>query len=229
MRYLKGLKAGAFFSGLVPGVDIGMEYYYRHLFEKKLKQLYGFNYEEAKHSATKNNSEIELVNNRTPRGYSVQMDNINNNSIIDQIDNRNNSVIVNNSALYLENTKKQEKKIDKQINKGVSNKLRNVNTFTSAIGQTSELIVGISGEIILEAGAQIACFALLPITCIVFGALSCYNIHKDCRNMLNIFEKAFTPLKFKTLLSYIQSFQEAIKYLKKISKKFAQDKNGDRN
>ena len=83
LRYLKGLKAGAFFSGLVPGVDIGMEYYYRHLFEKKLKQLYGFNYEEAKHSATKNNSEIELVNNRTPRGYSVQMDNINNNSIID--------------------------------------------------------------------------------------------------------------------------------------------------
>ena len=229
LRYLKGLKAGAFFSGWVPGVDIGMEYYYRYLFEKKLKQLYGFNYEEAKHSATKNNSEIELVNNRTPRGYSMQMDNINNNSIIDQIDNRNNSEIINYSTLYLENTKKQEKKIDKQIYKGVSNKLRNVNSFTSTIGQTSELIVGISGEIILEAGAQVACFALLPITCIVFGALSCYNIHKDCKTMLNIYEKAFTPLKFKTLLSYIQSFQEAIKYLKKISKKFAQDKNDDRN
>ena len=163
LRYLKGLKAGAFFSGLVPGVDIGMEYYYRYLFEKKLKQLYGFNYKEAEISISRNNSvsidnennsEIEVVNNRTPRGYSMQMDNINNNSIIDQIDNRNNSVIVNNSALYLENTKKQEKKIDKQIDKGVSNKLRNVNTFTSAIGQTSELIVGISGEIILEVGAQ---------------------------------------------------------------------------
>ena len=95
-----------------------------------------------------------------------------------------------------------------------------MNTITSAIGQAGELFVGISGEIILEAGAQIACVALLPITCIVFGALSCYNIHKDCRNMLNIFEKAFTPLKFKTLLGYIQSFQQAIEYLKKISEKF---------
>ena len=228
LRYLKGLKAGAFFSGWVPGVDIGMEYYYRYLFEKKLKQLYGFNYEEAKNSTAKNNSEIELAN-ETQKYYSIQMDNINNNSIIDQIDNRNNSEIINYSTLYLENTKKQEKKIDKQMDDQISNKLRNVNTITSSLGQAGELFVGISGEIILEAGAQVACFALLPITCIVFGALSCYNIHKDCKTMLNIYEKAFTPLKFKTLLSYIQSFQEAIKYLKKISKKFAQDKNGDRN
>ena len=34
LKYLKGLKAGAFFSGWVPGLDIGMEYYYRHLFKK---------------------------------------------------------------------------------------------------------------------------------------------------------------------------------------------------
>ena len=232
LRYLKGLKAGAFFSGWVPGVDIGMEYYYRYLFEKKLKQLYGFNYKEAEISISRNNSvsidnennsEIEVVNNRTPRGYSMQMDNINNNSIIEPTDQRSNSVNISN------NMKKQEKKIDKHIDNQVSNKIRNVSAITGAIGEAGELFVGISGEIILEVGAQTLCFALLPITCIVFGALSCYNIHKDCKTMLNIYEKAFTPLKFKTLLSYIQSFQEAIKYLKKISKKFAQDKNDDRN
>ena len=39
LKYLKGLKAGAFFSGWVPGLDIGMEYYYRHLFKEKLKYL----------------------------------------------------------------------------------------------------------------------------------------------------------------------------------------------
>ena len=47
--------------------------------------------------------------------------------------------------------------------------------------------------------------------------------------MLNIYEKAFTPLKFKTLLGYIQSFQQAIEYLEKISEKFGKDKNGGRN
>ena len=223
LRYLKGLKAGAFFSGLVPGVDIGMEYYYRYLFEKKLKQLYGFNYKEAEISISRNNSvsidnennsEIEVVNNRTPRGYSMQMDNINNNSIIEPTDQRSNSVNISN------NMKKQEKKIDEHIDNQVSNKIRNVSAITGAIGEAGELFVGISGEIILEVGAQTLCFALLPITCIVFGALSCYNIHKDCMIMLNIFEKAFTPLKFKTLLGYIQSFQQAIEYLEKISEKF---------
>ena len=39
LKYLKGLKAGAFFSGWVPGLDIDMEYYYRHLFKEKLKYL----------------------------------------------------------------------------------------------------------------------------------------------------------------------------------------------
>ena len=116
--------------------------------------------------------------------------------------------------------KEQENKIDKHIDNQVSNKVRNVSAITGAIGEAGELFVGISGEIILEVGAQTLCFALLPITCIVFGALSCYNIHKDCMIMLNIFEKAFTPLKFKTLLGYIQSFQQAIEYLEKISEKF---------
>ena len=107
LRYLKGLKAGAFFSGWVPGVDIGMEYYYRYLFEKKLKQLYGFNYEEAEISISRNNSvsidnennsEIKLINNRTQIDHIIQVDNINNNSIIDPIDYSNNSEIISNNG-----------------------------------------------------------------------------------------------------------------------------------
>ena len=42
LNYLYQLRAGAFFSGFVPGLDIGMEYLYRHLFKEKLKFLYGF-------------------------------------------------------------------------------------------------------------------------------------------------------------------------------------------
>ena len=46
-QYLKNLKSGDFFSGMVPGLDIGMEYYYKYLFKEKLKSLYGFDYEQA--------------------------------------------------------------------------------------------------------------------------------------------------------------------------------------
>ena len=44
-NYLKRLKAWAFFTGMVPGLDIGMEYLYKNLFKEKLKSLYGFNYD----------------------------------------------------------------------------------------------------------------------------------------------------------------------------------------
>ena len=54
LEYLKGLKAGAFFSGMVPGVDIGMDYYYRKIFKDKLKALYGFDYDKAEESLNKN-------------------------------------------------------------------------------------------------------------------------------------------------------------------------------
>ena len=52
-NYLKGLKAGAFFSGMIPGLDIGMEYFYKYTFEKKLESIYGFNYDEAKEEIKK--------------------------------------------------------------------------------------------------------------------------------------------------------------------------------
>ena len=46
-EYMKGLKACAFFSGMIPGVDIGMEYFYKNKFKNKLKHLYGFDYNKA--------------------------------------------------------------------------------------------------------------------------------------------------------------------------------------
>ena len=54
-EYLKRLKTGAFFSGMVPGLDIGMEYYYKYLFKKRLKALYGFDYEQAKKALNETN------------------------------------------------------------------------------------------------------------------------------------------------------------------------------
>jgi hypothetical protein len=40
-KTIKRLKTEAFFTGMVPGLDIGMEYYYKNEFTKKLKTLYG--------------------------------------------------------------------------------------------------------------------------------------------------------------------------------------------
>ena len=57
-NYLKGLKAGAFFSGMVPGLDIGMEYLYKSLFKEKLKSLYGFDYNKAVNELKKKNFNV---------------------------------------------------------------------------------------------------------------------------------------------------------------------------
>ena len=58
-EYLKGLQAGAFFSGWIPALDIGMEYYYRKIFKEKLKFLYGFDYEQAQNAIGKKTEEAK--------------------------------------------------------------------------------------------------------------------------------------------------------------------------
>ena len=57
--YLKRLKAGAFFSGMIPGLDIGLEYYYKYLFKQKLKSLYSFDYDKAIYELNIKNNSIE--------------------------------------------------------------------------------------------------------------------------------------------------------------------------
>ena len=63
-KYLKNLKLSAFFSGMIPGVDIGMEYYYKYLFKKKLKALYGFDYDQAE----------EALKGKKPKKNSINED-----------------------------------------------------------------------------------------------------------------------------------------------------------
>ena len=64
-----------------------------------------------------------------------------------------------------------------------------------------------------------ASWALFPITCTAFGTWSVVNIHKDCNKILEIFDKAFTPLRYTTLSAYIQSFRIALQYLEVIGEK----------
>ena len=55
------------------------------------------------------------------------------------------------------------------------------------------------------------------------------NIHKDCNKRLEIFDEAFTPLRYETLSAYIQSFRLALKYLEYIGGKILEDDKKENN
>ena len=216
LNYLKGLKAGAFFSGMIPGLDIGMEYFYRNLFKKKLKHLYGYDLAEEK----KNINEIAEPRNTInfEKTKNLRASNLSNIDL---------GRIVPEDKEDLMSLAESEKKIKKKVNKEVTNKGRNT---LSIIGQAGNVgggvitqVAEVSARFAITETIQIASWFILPITAITFGSLSCFNIHRDCHDILDIFEKAYFNLKFDTLLAYVKSFRKAINYLEDISKKIIKD------
>ena len=195
LSYLKRLKAGAFFSGWVPGLDVGMEYYYRHLFKQKLKHLYGFDEIDNK-IKSKTNDKNEL------------------------------GPLLPNDDKRQEDLRTENEKILKEINVDITNKGRNsISFFGQSIhvgGGIATQVGEIASQFAISTTIQIASWFILPITVLAFGALSCYNIHKDCHTILEIYENSFYHRKFETLKAYINSFRKAIKYLEEISEKFKQ-------
>ena len=75
-------------------------------------------------------------------------------------------------------------------------------------------------KVVGSTGFKIASWVMLPAT--IFGCiyLSYKNIDKDCNEILDIFDKAYTPLRFKTLLNYIKAYENAVNYLEKVSLEF---------
>ena len=228
LDFLKGLKAGAFFSGWVPGLDIGMEYYYRYKFKEKLKHLYGFDYEKAEKFLKKENTEKDTDNNDSNNDDDDETTQFTE----DDFDKRKNNI------------KLEESKIDIEIEEEVTNKGRNAGAIIRGAGEIGQIalkalpttttvaaettaIATKAGALIakgtLATGLKIASWVLLPVTCIGFGAWSCANIHKDCHKILDIFDGAFSPLRFQTLLNYIKSFRTAINYLENINNKILED------
>ena len=102
-----------------------------------------------------------------------------------------------------------EQKIENQIDEEVNNKLRNT---------ISVLRVAASFGIK---------FAFSIPASVFFGWLSQNNIDNDCHKILEIFEKAYTPLRFKTLNSYVVSFMKAIQYLDGRGKEIVLEANKD--
>ena len=75
----------------------------------------------------------------------------------------------------------------------------------------------------ISSGLKIVSWAFLPITCIGFGTWSVLKVHKDCQKILKIYEEAFTPLKFETLLAYVKSYRLILRNLELIGKKLIEE------
>ena len=255
-EYLSGLKAGAFFSGMLPGVDIGMEYFYKNKFKTKLKSLYGFNYDEAKEIVEKEKKKKEEAKIqeekkiKEDKEYKLNEGNYSINSFSLEGDEYNEEMISLKEKQNFKfndqdynkrtnNTKKEEENIESEINKEINNKGKNTSSVIRVIFEVGGVIVKslpTAGEITLESGAivaragisaglKIASWVFLPLTCVAFGTWSFFKVKKDCKKILEIFTKAFTPLRFDTLFNYIRAFRFAIAYLKIIGEKIIKDSN----
>ena len=251
-NYLKGLKAGAFFTGMVPGLDIGMEYLYRNKFTKKLISLYGFDYEQAKEALNDNHNNLIKKNDGDNEESEIILDeeetnsdsNLFKNSINNDDDERQSLKMCYSLKFETEelvkrmtNSKKEVEEVKSKISDNISNVGKNTGSVIRGLGEAGSIALKIvptagrmtleSGEVIvragISAGLKIASWVLLPVTCIGFGAWSLVKVHKDCNKIMDIFEQAFTPLRFKTLYNYIKSFKKTFDDLDNIGKKIIED------
>ena len=98
---MKKLKAGAFFSGMIPGLDIGMEY----LFKEKLKSLYGFDCVQSGKVSKKEKEKIDKIDNNCDKENTNSLEISDFNSI--NIDERAN--LIENEKINKFNDKKEKK------------------------------------------------------------------------------------------------------------------------
>lgn len=215
-EYLKGLKAGAFFSGMIPGLDIGMEYYYKSKFKEKLESLYGFSYDEAKTDCKEGNKSIISHDDE-------------NYEFSDKPITPLKGEINDYEKILNDKEKKGEEMEDNNIGK-------NIGCIVRGGGEIGGIILKAlptAGEITLESGTVVVrtgisfgikavSWVLLPVTCVSFGTWSLLKVNKDCKKMLKLFQEAYS-LRFKTLYAYINSFRKAIKYLKSRGEKIIEE------
>ena len=261
MNYLKGLKTGAFFSGMVPGLDIGMEYFYKYKFTRKLESLYNYKIDEAE-KAAKEELEKKIKNENGEKKIQERKNILNEGNMpIDSYDNKSDKYNYEASTpirgdtcfrcmtelpdsyleLYLENANssadndEKTNEFKKKEEMDINNTGKNAASIVRGLGEIGSTVVkalptaGEAGSVALRTsisfGIKAASWAILPVTCIGFGTWSLVKVNKDCTKLLNIFDKAFIPLRFKTLSGYIKSFRQAISYLESIGKQIIKEEN----
>ena len=207
--YLLRLRAGALFSGMVPGLDIGMEYYYKYLFKQKLKSLYGFDYDEALKALN-----MAFKNEETEKINISKINNINDEEAY-LIEEKKEIKTDGDSSLKEAKTKKE-----KNVNEDpIKNTGKNIASTIRGVAGIGAIALRVFGHIGLRAASWVA----LPLTCIGFGYWSLFKIQGDCEKILKIFNDASFPLIFETLFSRIILIENSISHLKRLGQKIIED------
>ena len=162
-----------------------------------IKVLYGFDYKTAEEKVNSNSAND--MNKNIIEEYTKIKEKENNNFI----NNENESPLI-----------EVNKYIDNQINTKCSQIKTKIVKF---IKRSADVAVPVTG-FVLKQGVKTISFAFIPITTIVSIIWNKYNIEKDCKIYLNIFEEAFSKLKFEVLEHYVNAFIEIINKLDSIGK-----------
>jgi hypothetical protein len=105
------------------------------------------------------------------------------------------------------------KNIDDKINKCSQIKTKIVKLFK----RSADVIIPVTG-FVLKQGVKTIGFGFLPITTVISILWNKYNIESDCKKYLEIYEEAFSKLKFEVLEHYINAFIDVINNLDNIGK-----------
>ena len=226
LYYLEELKFGSFFSGLIPLANIPFHLGLKRLFKNKLIHLYGFDCT-TKEEENKSIEELDTKQNEIKEKNQInESENListdkdeDEDLISEKIDIEKEKINMNfeNKNMNLED----EKSIDKTINKNVSSKGRNAGVIVKGIVDIGVPIV----EYVITASIGAISFMIFPISILGTAIWSVYNIDKDCKKILDIFDKAFLKNKFITLEHYINAFRKVIDDIKFLGKKLVHDKN----
>ena len=198
LEYLKRLKMESYFTSVIPLVDILSEEGYKNLFKNKLKVLYGFDYQTAeKKLKFKNDNDI---NKKLMEEYTKLKEKENSNIITNETES---------STLI-----KVNQNIDNQINIKCNQIKTNILKFFK---RSMDIVVPVTG-FVLKQGIKTIGYGFLPITTIASILWNNYSIEKDCKIYLDIFEEAFSELKYEVLEHYTNAFIEVINKLDNIGK-----------
>ena len=108
-----------------------------------------------------------------------------------------------------------------EVNKYIDNQISKCNQYQTKIikfiKRSADIAVPVTG-FVLKQGVKAIGFAFLPITTVISIFWNKYNIEKDCKTYLDIFEGAFSKLKFEVLEHYVNAFIEVIDNLDSIGK-----------
>ena len=213
LYYLEELKFGSFFSGLIPLANIGFHLWLKHLFKKKLIHLYGFDCN-TKEEEDKNFKELDIKQNEIKEKSQInEPENLISNDGDEAKDLIDEKIDIKN----LEG----KKSIDNIINQKVGSKGRNAGVIIKGIVDIGVPVV----EYVVTASIGAISFMIFPITILGTAIWTTYNIDKDCKKILDIFDKAFLKNKFISLEHYINAFREVIKDIESLGKKLVQNRN----